>query len=242
MTVRYRRKVDERRRRSDERRQSVLVGFSRGKSVLVGVKASLLVIVSALFLAACAPATGTISFTGLTVRDERDGITIAGDEEKGLIAITSMSHHYGLVLPYAEDWLFTLEEGCLLKGNSGRINLTLTAERRQETPEQHLKALQKELLANPAAKGVEKADVIEYKGEPVLREIQDGAAVSGDKSFRGVKIYHFFATKRWKQDLFVLHLSKVVANGETFNEKKYLGMVTAGFSMDFMRKKEASMK
>ena len=61
------------------------------------------------------------------------------------------------------------------------------------------------------------------------------SGTSGDQSFRGVKIYHFFTAKRWKQDLFTLHLSKVVAHGETFNEKQYLGLVTMGFNVDFMR-------
>jgi hypothetical protein len=202
------------------------------------LRTALLALLPVLLLAACAPTTRTISFTGLTARDEQDGIMITGDEEKGIIALANQSMHYGLVLPYAEDWVFTLEEGSLLKGRSGRINLRLTAERNQKTPEQYLKDRKKEFLANPRVKGVEKLDVILYKGEPVLREVQDGATASGDQALRGVKIYHFFTAKRWEQDLFVLHLSRAIALGETFKEKQYLGMVTAGFNVEFMREKK----
>jgi hypothetical protein len=85
-------------------------------------------------------------------------------------------------------------------------------------------------------------ELIDYKGEPVLREVQDAAAASGDRSFQGVKIYHFFTAKRWNQDLFALHLSKVVEPGEAFNEKKYLAFATAGFNVDFMREKKGSKK
>jgi hypothetical protein len=48
-----------------------------------------------------------IRFTGATVHDKHDGITIVGDKDHGIVAITSMSYHYGLVLPYAKDWVFT---------------------------------------------------------------------------------------------------------------------------------------
>ncbi len=188
-----------------------------------------------LFTATTASADENIYFKGKLVQDKRDGITITGEKEQGLIAITSLHFHYALILPYAEDWVFTLAEDSLLKGRSGRVNLTLSAEKSSETPEQHLKQRRKELLENKAVKGVEKMEIVEFKGMPVLREVQDGAAASGDRSFHGVKMYHFFAAKRWKEDLFVIHLSRVVAPGETFNEKQYLGMVTAGFNMDFMR-------
>ncbi len=188
-----------------------------------------------LLATAVARADENIYFKGRLVQDKRDGITIAGDKDKGLIAITSLRFHYSLVLPYAEDWVFTLEGGSLLKGHSGLINLTLSADRNDETPEQYLKTHKRLLLANPAVKGVEKMEMVAYKEEPVLREIQDGEAASGDKKFRGVRVYHFFTAKRWKRDLFLLHLSKVVPPKETFNEKQYLGLVTMGFGVDFMR-------
>ena len=59
-----------------------------------------------LLLAAVAGADDNIRFTGGMVQDKRDGITIVGEKDKGLIAVTSQHFRYSLVLPYAEYWTF----------------------------------------------------------------------------------------------------------------------------------------
>jgi hypothetical protein len=194
--------------------------------------------VAVLLLVTAAEAAEKIRFTGSMVQDKRDGITIIGEKDSGLIAVTSLHFHYALMLPYAEDWTFTLEQGSLLRGNAGPVNLTLSAERNDETPGQHLERHKKDILSNPAAKGIGKIEVVTFKNEPVLWEVQDGEAASGDKAFRGVKIHHFFTAKRWEKDLYVLHLSKVVGPRDTLDEKLFLNMVTKGFNVDFMREKE----
>jgi len=188
-----------------------------------------------LLLAMAAGSAETIRFTGSMVQDKRDGITIVGEKDSGLIAVTSLRFHYALMLPYAEDWTFTREQGSLLRGTAGPVNLTLSAERNNETPARHLERHKKDILSNPAAKGIGRIEVVTFKDEPVLREVQDGEAASGDARFRGVKVHHFFAAKRWEKDLYVLHLSKVVGPGDRLDEKLFLNMVTKGFNVDFMR-------
>ena len=53
-----------------------------------------------------AGADDNIRFTGGMVQDKRDGITIVGEKDKGLIAVTSLHFRYSFVLPYAEYWTF----------------------------------------------------------------------------------------------------------------------------------------
>lgn len=174
--------------------------------------------------------------------NKRDGITIIGDKDKKFIALTSLRHHYALVLPYTEDWVFTNGTDSLLRGNAGVINLTLTVEKTVETPQQHLETHRQAIRANPANKGIEKLEMITFKGEPVLTEIQDGAAASGNRTFQGVQVHHFFAAKNWKGALYVLHLSQVVSpkDQKSFDESMLLSMVTRGFSVDFMREEESA--
>jgi hypothetical protein len=194
-------------------------------------------------LSACAAASAdeTIYFRGKSFQDKRDGIQVirpespAGDE---FFTISSSRFHYFLVLPYADEWKFTLDDTSMLRGTSGAFNVTLSAREGEETPEQVLKKHKSYILSNPNIKGIKEIDIIEQGGVFVLRDTQDAEALSGLKDLRGVEVRHFFVAKKWKKELFLLHLSKRVSLGEAFPEPKYLFMLTDGFRVDFMREGE----
>ena len=181
-----------------------------------------------------------LSFTGKLVEEKKDGITIVGEKDKGLLAITSARFHYALILPYAENWVFTLGDSDLLKGNAGLVNLTLSAFNTDMTPGQYLEGQKKGLREPGRVKGLEKIEVMQFKNEPVLRNVVDAEIASGSEGFRGVKMINFFTAKRWGKVLYVLHLSRVLPpkDRKTFNEKMFLNMATAGFHVDFMRDEE----
>jgi hypothetical protein len=183
-------------------------------------------------------------FKGETIEDHRDGFTVVGKKDDGLLAVASNQLHYILMLPFAEDWTFTTGEPALLKGNSGLTNLTLSVEACAETPEQHLRTLQAALAKSGDLKGVEKSEVVTFRDEPVLRVVMDGEVASGKHELHGVKMVHFYTAKRWGRVVYVLHLSRVIPAKEVsaFDEKPLLSFVTLGFRVDFMREEGKNSK
>lgn len=197
----------------------------------------LVVMLVALHAAQAVGAERTLRFTGKTVQEEAGGITILGRKDRGLLAVTSTRFHYALILPYAENWVFTLDDSSLLRGNSGLVNLTLSAFETDKKPAQFLEGYKKRLEQSERVKGVEKSEIITVNNEPVFRNVVDGEIVGGSAEFRGVKIVHFFGAKRRDSVIYLLHLSRVVPpkERESFKEKTFLDMVTAGFQVDFMK-------
>ena len=204
------------------------------------ITAILLVVLVALHAAPGAGAERKIYFTGKLVEEQGDGITIVGEKDKGLLAISSARFHYALILPYAENWVFTLGDSDLLRGNAGLVNLTLSAFKTDKTPGQYLEGQKKWLREPGRVKGLEKIEVMQFKNEPVLRNVVDGEVAGGSEGFRDVKMINFFTAKRWGEILYVLHLSRVLPpkDRKTFDETMFLNMITAGFHVDFMRDEE----
>ncbi|MEF8753689.1 MAG: hypothetical protein V5B60_07060 [Accumulibacter sp.] len=190
---------------------------------------------------AAANADETIYFTGKSFQDKRDGIQFIrpeppeGDE---FFTISSSHFHYFLVLPYSDEWRFTLDDTSLLRGTCGAFNVTLLARESDETPEQVLKQHKSYILSNPKTKGIKEIEIIKHGGISVLRNTVDLEALSGLEKYRGFEIRHFFVARKWKRELFLLHLSKTVSPGEAFLEDKHLFMLTKGFDVDFMREGE----
>lgn len=191
----------------------------------------------ALFAGSQSEAAETLYFKGKSFQDSRDGITVIRSEEAPFITISSSRFHYFLVLPYADEWNFVLDEKSMLRGTSGRVNVTLFGGQSAQTPVEALERHRSRLLANKSTKGVEKIELIHFGGEPLLRQTQDAEAATGSSEHRGAKIYQFFAARKWKDELFLLHLSTLVAPGEQDAqlEEKYSFMVAKGFRVDFMR-------
>ncbi len=188
-------------------------------------------------MALTAAAGEKLSFKGKMVQSDREGITIMGEKDDGLLIVTNLKYHYALMLPYAEDWVFTTGNPELLKGNAGLVNLTLWVKKSGKTPTQYLETHKKWLMEPGRTKGLETIEIITHKNQPVLRDIVDGEKAAGSGNFRGVKIVNFFSAKKWGKYIYVLHLSRVVPPEEkkSFDEKKFLNMITAGFHVDFMR-------
>lgn len=174
-------------------------------------------------------------FHGEPVQDASSGLTILGAKERGLVAVTSARHHYSLVLPYGEDWSFSVEEGALLKGRSGLLNVTLSEETADGSPDRTLAGVKERLSEPGRVKGLEKMELTAFKKEPVLRSVVDAHAATGSDEFRGVKLFHVFGAKRAGKGAYLLHLSRVVpaAEAAAFDVKPLLSLVTTGFRVDF---------
>jgi hypothetical protein len=176
-------------------------------------------------------------FKGKMVQDGKTGLTIMGEQKDGIVIVTSLRHHYSLVLPWGVDWTLTEDDGALLKGSAGLVNLTLSAEESDESPERQLQGVKARLAEPGRVKGLEKLELITHRKEPVLRNVVDGEKASGSRDFRGVKVLNLFAAKRWGKVAYLLHLSRVIPSREaaSFEEKALLNYATAGFQVDFMR-------
>jgi hypothetical protein len=176
-------------------------------------------------------------FKGKMVQDGKTGLTVMGEKKDGIVIVTSLRYHYSLVLPWGADWTLTEDDGALLKGNAGLVNLTLSAEESDESPERQLQGVKARLAEPGRVKGLEKIELITHRKEPVLRNVVDGEKASGSRDFRGVKVLNLFAAKRWGKVAYLLHLSRVIPSGEaaSFDEKALLNYATVGFQVDFMR-------
>lgn len=191
-------------------------------------------VTAVLFFALAARAAEPIRFTGRNVDVPESGITIIGKKDLGVIGVCNQPLHYILFAPYAEDWTFWQEPGFLLRGNAGKVNLTLSAERNKETPTQRLERQKKDVERRQTAMGIQNIELVTHKDEPILRYGQDAATVTGHAGFKGVKIHHFFAAKRRGDFMYIIHLSKVVGPEGTLDENEFRKMVTVGFHVDFM--------
>lgn len=178
-----------------------------------------------------------IRFSGEAVQESKSGFTVLGEPKEHVVAVSSARDHYSLILPWTEDWIFTLDDAPLLKGQSGLFNLTLSVEECDESPERHLRALQARLGQSGLLKGVEKSEIVTYKKEPVLRLVVDAEGASGRSEFRGVKLLHLHAVERVGRRCYVQHLSRVIPaeQAKSFDDKLLLSLVTVGFRADFMR-------
>lgn len=67
---------------------------------------------------------------------QKNGTTIAGQDNIKIIALTNTLYHFGLILPYTGNWSFEINKGkkswpkilqeeTVLSGNSGTINVTI---------------------------------------------------------------------------------------------------------------------
>ena len=188
-------------------------------------------------LCTVAVADPELRFSGKTVQDPKTGLTILGEEKDRAIAVTSLRDHYSLILPWTEDWRFTVGRSPLLKGASGLVNLTLSVEECDETARQHLETVQRQLAESGRLKGVEKSEIVTFRKEPVLLIVLDAAAASGSAEFKGVKMIHLHAAERVGRLVYVLHLSSVIPAevAASFDEKPLLNFATLGFRADFMR-------
>ena len=196
--------------------------------------------IATLLAALCGSARAGVEyrFTGELIQDPRTGFTVIGEKKDGIVAVTSARHHYSLVLPWGDDWKLTADEdGALLKGTSGLVNLTLSVAESDEPPERFLRSLQARLKDSGQLKGVEKSEVVTFRKEPVLRILVDAEAASGRREFRGVKMVHVHAAERVGNVVYLLHLSRVIPAEEAraFDDKLLLSFATVGFRADFMR-------
>ena len=150
----------------------------------------------------------SLRFKGDVVVDDALGISVAPDEKKKVIGVLSSRYRYMLLLPYAEDWEFFREGQALLRGNSGLVNLTVSAYETDEKPEAHLAEKRQLLETTPAGRGITKMETVSFKGQQVLRNEVDGGSYSS--KFRGVTVVHYFVAKAAKGVLYELHLSVTV--------------------------------
>jgi hypothetical protein len=197
----------------------------------------LLAAAALLTLCTAARADQELRFRGEMVQEPKTGFTVLGEKKDGIIAVTSAAYHYSLVLPWQEEWTFTVGDSPLLKGSSGLVNLTLSVEECDESPEDHLRTVKARLADSGRMKGVERSEIVTFKKEPVLRMMVDAAQASGKREFRGVKMIHLHSVERVGRLVYVLHLSRVIPAEEVakFDDKLMLSFATVGFRSDFMR-------
>ncbi|NIS48445.1 MAG: hypothetical protein GWN61_21500 [candidate division Zixibacteria bacterium] len=193
-----------------------------------------------ILLQACATTTGSIRFKGETVQDQKTGFTVYADEETkkyNTLAVSSLKYHYFVILPYSEQWVFHEDERFCLLGNADLINFSLEIIKSDQSPKDFLSWHLGELKKPGAVPGLEKAEMKQYRDQWIMKTVVDGEKATGGEAFKGVKHVNFFAVKSWENYLYRYHISRVLRpeEVESFDEKPYMDMATAGFKVDFER-------
>jgi hypothetical protein len=174
---------------------------------------------------------GQLNFSGDLTQDPESGVTIMAQD--GIVIISNDLDHYALVLPYEGDWGFSFETGSYLKGNSGRVNVSLNISESNAHVDDYLTALIAKLNSKSNPVRIKESKIIEYKNHKILKTVIDGEQIN--ESFKGVNHINYYSFKLRGDSLYKLHISKVVKNNEMkkFEEEKFLQFASLGFMVDF---------
>ncbi len=209
------------------------------------MKKYLLLIIIFIFGCAYNSSTGTkISFTGQNIQDEKSGLFIVPDSKSKFLVVANAYYHYIIALPYSKEWVFSLDDSYHLKGNAGVFKLTFEILNTDISPKEYLLEHKRFLMVPGSTHGLEIADVIEFKGNFLLRTevnaekavIESGAWKGNEfKGFRGVKHVNYFSARRFNDFLYVVHLSTVIdpQNPSRFKDDDFKHCVTVGYKINF---------
>ena len=194
-----------------------------------------LLVASIAVLSGCSP--NRAAYRGFDLIERESGINVTAGHEERIIAVTSTRSNYSLILPYSDKWDFSWREGYLLQGRSGGVNVVLRAMVTEETPDEHLRKLKRNLEQPGTMPGLEGARIIRHRGERVLVTVVDGARATETRSLSGVKHLNLFSARKWKSALYLLHISTpyLEAGGSAGIRDEFLDYSTAGFSASYMR-------
>lgn len=197
--------------------------------------AAMFAMLLAIILSACSP--NTVAYKGLALTEKESGINVTSDTENKIIAVTSAHDNFSLILPYSTDWGFSWRDGYLLMGNAGTVNVTLSATISDKTAEQYISKLKQTLDAPEALIGLESSNMIIHRGDPVLVTVVNSAVATSDEDLSGIRHLNVFSARRWKNALYMLHISAafVTSSEEEKLKNEYMDYATAGFSVSYMR-------
>jgi len=138
----------------------------------------------------------SIYFKGDFVFDEKSGISIIPDENKEIIAITSLVYHYALILPFSNNWEINNNEKYVLIANNKSLNISLELTKNNgESSEKFLENLMKMYIDNKSKFGISKALIIDHKNDFILLLIVDIHLLDKKIKDKEVKQIIYFSTK-----------------------------------------------
>lgn len=192
-----------------------------------------------------------IVFNGSAIVNHPTGLTIISDKKDDIIAVTNYKYHYGMILPYSNDWVFTTDERVHLRGNSGKKNVSLWIEEYHESPATYIIRHQEKLKEPGRTPGLIDSKIIPYHDSSILKNVIDlGKAIeiySGNyqqkdrekmlEVFSGNYQLNYFIAKKWNSILYCMHYSDILNEEEIkdFNEELIFSFLYAGFHVDFKR-------
>ncbi len=182
----------------------------------------------------------SIYFKGDFVFDENSGISVIPDENKEIIAITSLIYHYALILPFSINWEIDFNEKYVLLANNKSLNVTLELVKNNgESPERFLANLMKIYLDNKSKYGISKTLIIDHKNDYILLIIVDIHLLDNKIKDKEVKQIIYFSTKTFKEERFIMNLSFIQKLDQVdLNNIDILNYLTIGFNIDFEREEK----
>lgn len=182
----------------------------------------------------------SIHFKGDFVFDIESGISILPDENKEIIAVTSLIHHYALILPFSPKWEIILDEKYALLANNESLNVSLElVKNNNESSEKFLENLMKGYVENKAKYGISKVLIIDYKNDFILLIIVDIHLLDKNIKDKEVKQIIYFSTKTYKYERFIMSLSfNQRLDQVDLNNPDILNYLTIGFNIDFEREEK----
>lgn len=179
-----------------------------------------------------------IKFKEKTVMDEDTGTTITTDENKSIMAISSLKYHFVIILPYYNNWEVEVDgKQYILFAHHERMNVSLDIfQNKHKKKSKYLKEFKKRLLKNKKKLGIEELKIIKHRKDSILVTVVDVYTLTNNEDFKGIKQINYFSTKSYRDERFSLHISIIQTDPKIeLNNKEILDFITVGFNIDFER-------
>lgn len=174
----------------------------------------------------------TIYYSGKDIIDDKGGFCVMGQRSDNVIAVTNLPHHYGLILPYAEDWKFWIPPSTLISGSSQQVSFSITQIVTENSDSIYLEIMKQNLLHSGANNGLKDAQIVECKGIPVLKIRSDVVQTNDNQRFTQ---FSYYSVKRTSSLVYVFHISQLL-NSECTSwdgDDAFIRYAAVGFQADF---------
>lgn len=174
-----------------------------------------------------------VRFTGKHLFEKRTGLTVLPTDDRSDLALTSIHHHYWVILPYSETWVFETDYDLPLWGNDETYNVSIAVV--PKDTDEVADCLRRVLERVQGSNDIELRDpeFLEAFGRPILRYRARPALLSDDDG--NMWFWNYWTAAPRESSWYVLHVSTAAMSGTPSHEDDaaVLEMLGMGFGADF---------
>jgi len=179
--------------------------------------------------------TKKVHFKGKQLFEKRTGLTVLPDDDRTDVMVSSIHHHYRLVLPYSENWLFETDHDLPLLAQDDTYTVSIAIVPKDgDTASERLQLILKRLRGSA---GTELRDPTFLKAyeRPILRYKARFASLPKEFGDTAPWVWNYWTAVSRESDWYVLHVSTEAESDIPPDEKDptVLKRLGAGFGADF---------